>query len=117
MRPISNMTAAPWAVSGWRTSPGRSSDTLGRVRLQITLDDELVSAVDQRVGRNNRNAFIRPVTREALENERRWDHILSPLGKIADGGHAWDPDVASWVRTQRQGRGCLQPTTDNQTWS
>jgi hypothetical protein len=71
------------------------------MRLQITLDDELVSAIDQRVGRHKRGAFIALVTWRALENERRWDLILSSLGKIKDGGHAWDSDVAAWVRSQR----------------
>jgi len=65
------------------------------VRLRITLDDELVSAIDQRLGRHKRSAFIALVTRRALENQRRWDLILSSLGTIKDEGHAWDSDVAA----------------------
>jgi len=75
------------------------------VRLQITLDEELVRAIDRRVGRHKRSAFIALATRRALENQHRWDLILSSLGTIKDRGHAWDRDVAAWVQSQRRGGG------------
>ncbi|OLC09555.1 MAG: hypothetical protein AUH39_04355 [Chloroflexi bacterium 13_1_40CM_67_9] len=73
------------------------------MRLRITLDDELVSAIDHRVGRQKRNAFIALVTRRAIANERSWAGILASLGKVDGTGHDWDKDPAAWVRTQRRG--------------
>ncbi|HVF76169.1 MAG TPA: hypothetical protein VM938_14120 [Acidimicrobiales bacterium] len=38
-----------------------------------------------------------------LDDERRWDDIEAALGAIADTGHEWDDDPATWVREQRRG--------------
>ena len=72
------------------------------MRLHISLDDDLVADVDRRVGTRRRSAFIAEAVRRALEDERRWELIESALGSIADEGHAWDPDPAAWVRSQRR---------------
>jgi metal-responsive CopG/Arc/MetJ family transcriptional regulator len=71
------------------------------MRVHISLDDELVSELDRRVGARGRSPFIAAAVREALDNERRWELIESALGAVADTGHEWDSDPAAWVREQR----------------
>jgi hypothetical protein len=72
------------------------------MRVHISLDDRLVAQLDRCVGRRRLSAFIAETIRRALDDERRWDDILSSLGKIADTGHEWDSDASSWVRRQRR---------------
>ena len=71
------------------------------MRLHISLDDELVEALDCRVGRRERSAFIAAAVRRALEDERRWTEIETAVGALADSQHEWDLDPAGWVREQR----------------
>ncbi len=71
------------------------------MRLHISLDDEIVHALDSRVGRRERSAFIAAAVRRALEDERRWEDIEDAVGALADQGHEWDIDPAGWVREQR----------------
>ena len=52
------------------------------MRLHISLDDEIVSALGGREGRRQRGTFIAAAVRRAL----------------ADSEHAWDRDPAGWVR-------------------
>jgi len=73
------------------------------MRLHISLSDELVAELDQRVGRRARSSFIAATLRHALDDQRRWDEIESVIGAVADGGHEWDGDPATWVRMQRGG--------------
>jgi metal-responsive CopG/Arc/MetJ family transcriptional regulator len=72
------------------------------MRVHITLDDELVSELDRRVGPRRRSPFVAQAVRQALEDERRWELIESALGSIADHGHEWDEDPAAWVSEQRR---------------
>jgi Arc/MetJ family transcription regulator len=72
------------------------------MRLHISLEDELVAELDRRVGKRGRSAFIARMLRRTLDDERRWDQILSSLGSIEDSGHEWDDDPAAWVREQRR---------------
>jgi predicted transcriptional regulator len=72
------------------------------MRLHISLDDDLVEELDERVGRRRRSTFISETLRRALDDERRWEDIEAGLGAIADGGHDWDDDPAGWVRAQRR---------------
>jgi metal-responsive CopG/Arc/MetJ family transcriptional regulator len=72
------------------------------MRLRITLEEELVQHLDSRVGPGGRSAFIADAVRRALDDEQRWELIESALGRVADGGHAWDDDPAGWVRSQRR---------------
>jgi len=72
------------------------------MRMHISLDKKLVAQLDRRLGRRKRSAFIAETVRRALEDERRWDDILSALGAIGDSGHEWDRDPAKWVRAQRR---------------
>lgn len=71
------------------------------MRLHIVLDDRLVEELDRRAGKRRRSAFIAELIRRGLDDERRWDDIEASFGVIADGGHDWDEDPASWVRQQR----------------
>jgi hypothetical protein len=71
------------------------------MRLHITLEDDLVAELDKRIGKRQRSAFIARLLRRALEDERRWDLILSALGSISEEGHIWDPDPGVWVRESR----------------
>jgi Arc/MetJ family transcription regulator len=72
------------------------------MRLHISLDDELVAQLDERVGRRRRSTFIGETLRHALEDERRWEDIEAGLGTLSDSGHEWDTDPAGWVRAQRR---------------
>ena len=73
------------------------------MRLHISLDDDIVAQLDQRVGRRRRSAFIAETLRRALEDERRWEDIEAAVAAVADTGHEWDADPSSWVRAQRRG--------------
>lgn len=73
------------------------------MRLHITLRDELVHALDQRVGLRRRSSFIAHAVERALDDERRWELIESAVGSIEDEGHDWDADAARWVEAQRRG--------------
>jgi metal-responsive CopG/Arc/MetJ family transcriptional regulator len=75
------------------------------MRLHISLDDELVAQLDNRVGRRRRSAFIAETVRRALEDERRWEDIEAALGALSDSSHDWDRDPAAWVRAARRGEG------------
>ena len=73
------------------------------MRLHITLEDELVSDLDQRVGPRGRSGFIAQAVRQALEDDQRWEMIEQSIGSVSDHGHDWDDDPAAWVRAQRRG--------------
>lgn len=73
------------------------------MRLHISLEDNLVEALDQRVGRRGRSAFISEAVRQALEEERRWGAIEAALATASAEGHEWDRDPSDWVRAQRRG--------------
>ncbi len=72
------------------------------MRLHISLDDELVEQLDERVGRRRRSTFIAETLRRALDDERRWEDIEAGLGALSEEGHEWDADPAGWVRAQRR---------------
>jgi metal-responsive CopG/Arc/MetJ family transcriptional regulator len=71
------------------------------MRLHISLDDELVKQLDERVGKRRRSTFISETVRRALDDERRWDDIEAGLGALAARDHEWDRDPAEWVTAQR----------------
>ncbi len=73
------------------------------MRLHISLDDDLVARLDERVGRRRRSEFIGATIRRALEDEQRWEDIEAAVAAIPERGHEWDPDPGSWVRSQRRG--------------
>ena len=69
--------------------------------MHIVLDDEVVRELDHRVGPRRRSSFIARAVERALDDERRWDLIVSSLGAVPDEGHAWEGDPAGWVEAQR----------------
>jgi metal-responsive CopG/Arc/MetJ family transcriptional regulator len=71
------------------------------MRLHISLDDEIVRALDGRVGQRQRSAFIAAAVQRALDDERRWEDIEAAIGALTESEHAWDADPAAWVREQR----------------
>jgi metal-responsive CopG/Arc/MetJ family transcriptional regulator len=71
------------------------------MRLHISLDDQLVQALDARVGARERSAFIAAAVSRALDDERRWEEIEGVVGALAGSEHDWDVDPAGWVRAQR----------------
>jgi hypothetical protein len=72
------------------------------MRLHISLDDDLVAELDQRVGRRRRSAFIAEMLRRVLDDERRWHDIEAAVAALPDSGHEWDSDPSSWVRASRR---------------
>jgi hypothetical protein len=72
------------------------------MRLHITLPDEVVRALDRRVGPRRRSTYIAQAVGQALDDDRRWELIESAVGTIEDEGHDWDADAADWVRSQRR---------------
>lgn len=82
------------------------------MRIRISLDDDLVAALDDRVGRRQRSRFIAAAIRHALDEERRWDDIVAGLGALEDSEHAWDADASGWVRDQRRVRQPVASSTD-----
>jgi len=72
------------------------------IRVHITLADDLVRALDRRVGARRRSAYIARAVERALDDDHRWEVLESALGSIPDGGHEWDEDPARWVRDQRR---------------
>lgn len=71
------------------------------MRVHITLEDDVVAELDQRVGPRRRSGFVAAAVRAALQDERRWAQLQASVGAIADQGHEWDHDPAAWVRGQR----------------
>lgn len=66
------------------------------------LDDDLVRQLDARVGPGGRSRFVVESVRRRLDDERRWESLLSAAGAIPDEGHDWDADPAAWVAEQRR---------------
>ncbi len=72
------------------------------VRVHISLDPKLVKAVDRRVGKRKRSAWIAERVRRALEDDQRWDDIEAAIGSAPDFGSDWGMSAAEWVRAQRR---------------
>jgi Arc/MetJ family transcription regulator len=72
------------------------------MRVHISLDDELLARLDKKVGTRGRSPFIEKLIAQALDDERRWELIMSAAGAISDTGHEWDEDPGEWVRAQRR---------------
>jgi len=74
------------------------------MRLNISLADEVVAALDRRVGPRQRSAFVSAAVLCALADEQRWDELAASAGALAGTAHCWDEDPAGWVRAQRTER-------------
>jgi metal-responsive CopG/Arc/MetJ family transcriptional regulator len=73
------------------------------MRVHISLDDDLVEQLDERVGVRRRSAFISETVRRALDDEQRWQNIEAGLGALSTDEHEWDEDPARWVVAGRSG--------------
>lgn len=71
------------------------------MRLHISVADEVVAELDERVGARARSSFIEAAIRRALDEHTRLEALESAFGSITDEGHAWDEDPGAWVRRQR----------------
>ncbi len=72
------------------------------MRLHISLDDELVAELDRRVGSRKRSAYIAATVRQALDDELRWERLISAAGALGPDGGDWGDDAAAWVHEQRR---------------
>ena len=72
------------------------------MRLHITLDDDLVADLDQRVKVRARSPFIAEAVRRALDDVRRRESINAAIGSVTDGGHEWDDDPAAYIHAARR---------------
>jgi metal-responsive CopG/Arc/MetJ family transcriptional regulator len=72
------------------------------MRVHISIDDDLLEELDERVGARGRSPFIASALRRALEDERRWEAIADAVGAAGRAAHDWDEDPARWVREQRR---------------
>ena len=72
------------------------------MRVHISLDSRLVKAVDKRVGKRRRSAFIAATVRRAVEDAQRWEDIEAAIGSAPDFGSDWGMQPAEWVRAQRR---------------
>lgn len=66
------------------------------------MEGDLLDRIDRAAGKRNRSQFVRTAVEAALDRDARATSLLSALGAIADQGHGWDADPATWVRTQRR---------------
>lgn len=72
------------------------------MRLHISLDDELVAALDAQLDRRQRSAFISDAIKRALTDRHRWELIESAIGSIGPDGGEWGSDPAAWVHSDRR---------------
>jgi Arc/MetJ family transcription regulator len=73
------------------------------MRMHIELDDDLIAEVDELAGPRGRSTFVRNAVRTAVAQHIRRSRLQAAAGAIADEGHEWDADPATWVRQQRHG--------------
>ena len=59
------------------------------VLLSITIDDDLILAIDERVGTRGRSAFVSECVRSALANDRR--------RRRREMDDIWAPERAEWA--------------------
>jgi NAD(P)H-dependent FMN reductase len=75
-------------------------------RVHVTLDDEVVQAIDGRVGRRGRSRFLAEAAREKLERIALEKAIRAGAGLLKDEDYPHWQDTASvqaWVRASRRG--------------
>lgn len=68
----------------------------------MSLDEDVLRALDELVGPRERSPFIAKAVQRAVEQERRWRALKRAAGSISDTGHEWDEDPAAWVHAQRR---------------
>jgi hypothetical protein len=76
------------------------------VRTRVTLSDEVIAAIDARVGARGRSRFLEEAAREKLERRELKAAIRAGAGLLKDKAYAHWCDVESvqqWVRASRRG--------------
>ena len=71
------------------------------MRVQIELDDGILSEIDDIAGRRRRSDFVLEVVLEAVDRHRRTTRLRAAAGMFRDTEHEWDGDPAAWVSRQR----------------
>lgn len=71
------------------------------MRMQIELDDGIVSEIDDIAGRRRRSAFVREAVQEAVDRHAYARRLRAAAGMFRDTEHEWDDDPAAWVSRQR----------------
>lgn len=75
-------------------------------RTHVILDDQLVKAIDDKVGRRGRSRFLEDAAREKLERLELEAAIREGAGVLQDKDYPHWRDTESvqeWVRTSRRG--------------
>lgn len=75
-------------------------------RTHVILDDEVLKAIDDKVGQRGRSRFLEEAAREKLERIQLEAAISAGAGILKDEDYPHWRDTASvqeWVRTSRRG--------------
>ena len=75
-------------------------------RTHVILSDEVIAAIDDRVGERGRSKFLEEAAREKLERLELEAAIADGAGLLKDRGYPHWRDTQSvqeWVRTSRRG--------------
>jgi hypothetical protein len=75
-------------------------------RTHVILADEVISAIDERVGQHGRSRFLEEAAREKLERLELQAAIRDGAGMLKDKDYPHWRDTGSvkeWVRTSRRG--------------
>jgi hypothetical protein len=75
-------------------------------RIHVTLGDDVLEAIDDKVGRRSRRRFLEEAAREKLERIGLEEAIHTGAGLLKDEDYPHWQDTASvqeWVRASRRG--------------
>lgn len=75
-------------------------------RTHVILDDEVLKAIDDRVGQRSRSSFLEEAAREKLERVELEEAIRTGAGLLKSENYPHWRDTASvqeWVRASRRG--------------
>jgi hypothetical protein len=75
-------------------------------RTHVIIDDEVLEAIDDKVGQRGRSRFLEEAAREKLERIALEEAIRTGAGLLKDGDYPHWRDTASvqeWVRASRRG--------------
>jgi len=74
-------------------------------RTHVVLSDEVISAIDKRVGERGRSRFLEEAAREKLERLELEEALASTAGILKDKDYpefADQDSINAWVRAQRR---------------
>jgi hypothetical protein len=75
-------------------------------RIHVLFDDDVLEAIDDKVGQRGRSRFLEEAAREKLERDELEDAIRKGTGLLKDEDYPHWRDTASvqeWVRASRRG--------------